>query len=118
MALEGVLDEIVFVVGGALVLVLGELLEDLLELPLYHCSLPDLLRRDGLGVSHVFARERVLVVVAEVRDQLHEVVALLPDGGGRRRAHGLQLGPQLIKLFLDLLHDVGQGSLDGVHQQL
>lgn len=76
MTLEGVLDKIIIVFGRALV-GLGELLEDIFKLALDDCPLADLLGCYDFGVGHVLARECVFVVVAEVSDQLHQVVALL-----------------------------------------
>ena len=76
MTLKCILDELIIVVGRALVR-LGEVYKHILELALNDCSLPDFLGGDYLGVGHVLAREGVAVVAAEVSDQLHQEVALL-----------------------------------------
>lgn len=54
MALERILDELIIVVSRALMR-LGKVHKDILELALDDCSFSDFLRRDYLGVGHVFA---------------------------------------------------------------
>lgn len=56
---------------------LGKIHKDVFKLALDDCSFADFLRGYYLGVGHVFAREGVAVVAAEVSDQLHQEVALL-----------------------------------------
>lgn len=105
MTLEGILDKLLIIVRGTFE---GgwELFEDTLEFALNNSSPSDFLRRNGLGIGNILARQGIFVVITEVSDETHQEVTFLPSRSWWRSSHTFKLSPQLVKFFLDLFHDV------------